>query len=400
MILYIILGIICFLIIIKGIIKFKYNFWYYQPVFHSYDIFYYFSPPKIINREKPIKNKFCDLIKIHTYNSNEITNYTWQKYIRFIQKYSAKNIKNIDIFPDYNSVFSNFHNHNLNCYISQYTEDQFLFDYHKKSTTHHKNILGLITSRPLYITSDGSSFISYYIDFLCTKQSNKFKYENMIWELFQTHIYNQLHENNKYNTFIFTFSKQLEGIRPLSKYHTYCFQLYPVNEKKNSAIIHQENNIYSHLNICKIHLENIHLFLFHIKNNHFKITLTTYISNLYELIKNNTIEIYQLQNADQTMAIYIFKNNGYKYNHKNSIHCIGSMMIINDMNSFLYGFQLSCDKIQMTNDFLLLNNISDNYHIIQYLKKTTKPLLDIPVYMYIWNFIHNTVKSSKMFLLF
>ena len=57
MILYVIGFIITLIILFYIFIKIKYKFWTIQPVFHFYDVHYWFKNIGIINKELPNKNK-------------------------------------------------------------------------------------------------------------------------------------------------------------------------------------------------------------------------------------------------------------------------------------------------------------------------------------------------------
>ena len=67
-------------------IKIKFGFWAYQPVFHIYNLTYYFFPPGIINHKFPEKNKYTNFKNIKTKNVSELSIFKKQQITQFIQK--------------------------------------------------------------------------------------------------------------------------------------------------------------------------------------------------------------------------------------------------------------------------------------------------------------------------
>ena len=65
---FVILVIIIFFIYIR----IKYRFWAMQPVFHVYDLYYWFVNVGIINKELPLKNRYTNFKNIKT--GQETTN--------------------------------------------------------------------------------------------------------------------------------------------------------------------------------------------------------------------------------------------------------------------------------------------------------------------------------------
>jgi hypothetical protein len=80
--LYTIIGII--LLVIYAIIKYKYGFWIHQPVYHIYDISYYFRSNQIIDENLPTMNKYVNLNNIITKNTEGMNEIDWINFINFI----------------------------------------------------------------------------------------------------------------------------------------------------------------------------------------------------------------------------------------------------------------------------------------------------------------------------
>ena len=113
---YILMVIIILYLIIKFYLYKKYGFWYYQPVFHYYDLHYWFFKNQIINNNLPILNKFCNFININTYNMIEIDDKIIKNYINFIKKhyYNTKNAKYTPSEENFKAYFESNSKKSLN----------------------------------------------------------------------------------------------------------------------------------------------------------------------------------------------------------------------------------------------------------------------------------------------
>ena len=72
MMIYILAFLIICIIIFFMYIRIKYKFWVLQPVFHFYDIYYWFVNVGIIRDELPQKNRYTNFKNIITKSSENI----------------------------------------------------------------------------------------------------------------------------------------------------------------------------------------------------------------------------------------------------------------------------------------------------------------------------------------
>ena len=87
--------ILCFGMIITFVIyiyiRLKYGFWIMQPVFHIYDLSYYFKPPGIILDLLPTKNKYTNFKEIDTIIFSNLTLIQKQRLINLIKVHYLQN---------------------------------------------------------------------------------------------------------------------------------------------------------------------------------------------------------------------------------------------------------------------------------------------------------------------
>ena len=93
---YIIIGILLLVLLVYIYIRLSYGFWYYQPVFHVYDFYYYIFPCGIINNELPEKNRYTNLTNIETLFFNHVNGTPkFTQFVNFIQVHFLRNGDNI-----------------------------------------------------------------------------------------------------------------------------------------------------------------------------------------------------------------------------------------------------------------------------------------------------------------
>lgn len=78
-------------------IRFKYGFWFLQPVFHMYNINYMFNSPGIIQHTLPDKNKYTNFKDIDTIVISDLTSIQKQRFVNLIKANYLQNKDNV--FP-------------------------------------------------------------------------------------------------------------------------------------------------------------------------------------------------------------------------------------------------------------------------------------------------------------
>ena len=221
------------LIVIYATIKYKYGFWIHQPVYHIYDLSYYFWANTIINNELPITNKYVNLNNIHTKINTNMSEIDWVNFINFIQKYFLRTDGNV-----YNPKLDNvvpFFKNSTDSLISIYYQDIIYTNLDTSCNISDKNIIGVITSRPLYAIIHNVPISIYYVDYLCVNPNKRKK--GIASELIQTHHYNQRRLNKNIKVSLFKREQDFNWIVPLTHYDT---NVYDMNTYTNEIILHSK----------------------------------------------------------------------------------------------------------------------------------------------------------------
>ena len=167
MLLYIVGAIFLVLLLFAVYIRLKFKFWSLQPVFHFYDIYYWFINVGIIRKELPEINKYVNLKKIQTKQLETLDKLTTRQIISLIKLNYYRNREN-KYDPDANNILPYFVGHNMPTFWSYYAEPELLLDNKTGKTIEETKIVGIITSRPLHVIITNRSamaFDVYYVDF-------------------------------------------------------------------------------------------------------------------------------------------------------------------------------------------------------------------------------------------
>ena len=396
MILYILGFIILLVILFFMYVRIKYRFWALQPVFHFYDIYYWIVNVGIIRHELPEKNRYTNFKQIETLQYDKVTSKYINDFTQLIRNNYLSN-KDNTYSPQKENIIPYFVSHNSKTFWSFYWEPNILIDNKTGEFIDDKKLIGTITSRPLHIDiiKNDISFDVNYIDFLCINKN--FRKKNIAPQLIQTHEYNQCHLNPNICVSLFKREEELTGIVPLTVYTTFCFNMHKWNQPSPldpawNLLVGDKQNIYYLYNFITSHKCS------------WDITILPELSNLMELVTTNNIHVIMLVLNGEIEAAYIFrKTNTYIEKNKSAVSCICSIKGDNITNNiFINVFKNSVWKIKpkdTTYTYLLIEEISDNWILIDNISIKTSPLIKSPTAYFFYNFAYHTFKSKKVLII-
>jgi hypothetical protein len=378
-------------------VRLKYKFWALQPVFHFYDLYYWFVNVGIIHKELPGKNKYVNLKKIVTKEYEQIDELTKKQIITLIQlHYFINNENKYD--PKKENVIPYFIGHNTKTFWSYFLEPELLIDNKTGKTIEENKIIGIITSRPLHVKINSnridSEFDIYYVDYLCVDKN--WRKKNIAPQLIQTHEYNQSHINKKISVSLFKREEELTGIIPLTIYKTYCFNM------KNWRPPKQLEGKYTLLTGDKQNMYYLYNFINEVKKN-WDILIYPEISNIIELVSTNNLFIKMLVVNGNIVSVYIFKKTcSFIEKNKEIISCICSIKGFILTEHFIDGFKIALwSIIKEHNNFsyLTIEDVSDNTCIINNICIKTHPTVISPMAYFFYNFAYSPFKSEKCLII-
>ena len=376
-------------------IRIKNKFWAIQPVFHIYDIGYMIKAPGIINDVLPEQNKYTNFKNIETIVFSELTSLQTQRFINLIKSYYLQNKDNI-FSPNPENIISYFNGHNDKSFISFYNEDNHMIDFNKGTTITDKKIIGVMTSRPVYIVINNgckeAKFRAYYVDYLCVDQLHRKK--GIAPQLIQTHHYNQRRINKNIVISLFKREEELTGIVPLCVYSTFGFPVITWTKPYELS---------AQYSLLEINSQNFrYLFDFiSISGKKFDIIINSEVTNIIDLIKTKNIFIYVIMIDDVIVSAYFFRNSCVQIEKGMEVLSCFASICDCDENIFIQGFKISFWKISSENyfGFSAIEDISDNNIIINNIKNKTKPLVISPTAYFFYNFGYPSFNSNKVLII-
>jgi hypothetical protein len=386
MILYYIIIILWILIIIYGYLKVKYRFWYNQPIFHVYDLHYYLYPG-IIDNELPEKeNMFNNFKNIKTLPFDKVTEK--DEFILFIQNNFLRN-KNFNYVPKKENIIPYLTGlHGGDVFLSLYKRERMIHEQDDST-----EILASMISYPIQIRINNQKMNAYYVDYLCVDSDHRKK--NIAPQMIQTHHYYQRHLNKNITVSVFKREGKLNLAIPICVYTSYGFSI------SNMRLTKLPINI----NLIEVGKNNItHLFDFmQLNNTKFDIFLSTYISNVLELIKTENIYVYMLIQEQNVLAVYYFKKLcTYLEHDKEVLVCYASVNCCKNEDIFIEGMYHSIQNIIKRFPKyvqLYIEGLSDNYILINDLHKMAKPIYQIISAYFFYNLANPSFQPEKTLIL-
>ena len=454
MLLYFIGTIVLLIILFFIFIRIKFRFWAVQPVYHFYDVYYWFFNVGIIRHELPEKNRYTNFKEIETITMDKVSAIKLRDFVDLIQLNYLRDDGNTFI-PEKENIVPYFEGHNSPTFLSLFWQPDFILDMKTNNTIASKMLVGSITSRPLTVTiynvnKDLIKFDVFYVDYLCVKKG--FRKKNIAPQLIQTHEYNQCHMNQKMCVSLFKREGELTGIVPITSYISFLFDMKnwikPPKEmhSKTTLLVGDSQNMYYLYNFINENIkwditivpelsnlislvssknlyiymlfevvqkfnfsdrEIIILFQFVSENiEYFKSNLREPIelSNLMSLVSSKNLYIYILMTDMEIKAIYIFRKTCTNIEKGKSMLSLSGTINSkpNPTNKFIQGFKNALWEILLTNPefhYLAIEDNSDNNCIIENIKIKTHPTCESPTAYFFYNYARSPVSPYRAFII-
>ena len=391
-------GFIACILLIYFYIKIAYPFWNLQPVYHSYDFWRkWSSSPFIIQKNVPMKTKFCNFENIQTYDYLDLQDDEIEKMVDLlISNYipsdqvlftvTKKHINDYFTGQNYASLFSIY-------YEKHYNYGELGIDGNpekKEKQLEYTNVpIGIITSRSVSIfvlnKNEYTKYPCYYWDYLCVKR--ELKHKKLSRNIIQTHEYNQRIKNPGVLISLFKKEEELSyGIVPIVKYTSYTFQIPTMKFDKlpEHCVMVQINktNFGDFVDFLYTFLKNSKVIQF---------SAISDIGSLKNLIETNNIYVYLLKKQKHVLGMYIFKDAKVQYENDDgcAIQCIGSVLNCNNIRLFYLGFLHSLQMITWKTHYkiVLFENIAHNTYIWDFFRTINKDIMEQQNAYYLYNFV-------------
>ncbi len=372
------------------------KFWYTQPVFHIYNIWYWLNPPGLIFDREPEINKYTNIIDIKTYGITDINDTLLDRACNFIKSYYVQS-PNAKYIPTKNNIVDYLKSCNNESYITIYQTPKILFEKAEPSGVLDE-IVSVITARPLNITLKGKTpFTLYYVDNLCVHPD--YRKDGIAPQTIQTHYYNLRKNNPKIKICLFKREGELNAIVPLTTYKTVCFNI-SILQKMNPGSI----------NVIEIGANQLTLFVnfIYLQSKNFDCIIMPDLSNILNMIKTENIYIYGVVQNNNLNACYAFRRPSLFYDKEEAIECFFSLYSKNsdtlkDKNAYITGFNISLNKCKekLKTNILLIEDIGQSGNLVEYLRNNLlNVLFQSPTAFFLYNYACYTVQSKKALIFY
>ncbi len=383
---YSLLTLIIIILIIFAVIKIKFRFWSIQPVFHFYNLWYWLYPPGVIYSSEPEKNKYTNLQNIKFINYDSLNAIQQNQFVTFIQDHYL-NTSDVKYIPEKANIIPYFHN-TKNSFFSMYYKENLDYD-SSNNIVSTSDLIAVMTSRLLNVSINNNDFTTYYVDYLCVHKDHR--KQGIAQEIIQTHDYYQRNNTNVLTSF-FKREGQLNAIVPLVVYRTYGFNF----EYWNKHI-----DLHPQIKILRINKNNINLVSTFIQKNKslFKVYVCPDINILIDLIETGNIMIYVLMQNSNVLSIYFFRDSSTFYHKRRALDCFASINNSIDDMVFIAGLSKIIKELKSDYKFLIIENISHNYKIIENILKDHTPYFVSPTAYYFYNFAIRPVNDHESLII-
>jgi len=390
-------------------------FWSKQPVFHWYNLSYWLSgPPGLISKELPLINKYVDFLNIKTFsltaNENENENKESTNICEFIKdNYIAVGTNNVNAVysPTKANILDYLLHSNHPSYFTVYQEPKLFIQAEKDKNISSKDIVAVISARPLYVRlnkkslfgSEKTMFTTYYVENLCVHPA--YRKKGIASTVIQTHYYNLRQQNKQITTCLFKREGKLNAIVPLVAFNTYCLSL--------AGLVN--NLLAPHHTLIEIGVTQLHLCMDFIKSQmtRFSCVILPDVTSLTHLIKTGNIKIYCLLGTTNAVgansniiACYIFRLLELTYNGKITCECIASIHTNGGkVDLFHYGFHQACNILKEKHNISLLL-MEETAHTSILLTPTLKSLIQFisPTAFFFYNYACHTLKGKECLIVY
>lgn len=401
-------------------VKLKYGFWYYQPVYHSYNLNYMFYRGVIQKEDpEPTKNKFYNSEIVFQNMQNIIQGSTdktedprIQQIIQFIHTEYC-NTNGQHFAPTAQQFIPYFKGHHHPCYISVLYEKELLQDIKHNDIIDRRRIRAIFTGRPLHVQifhpRNPDEFSVHYADYLCVARMDRKK--GTAPQMIQTHEYEQRRATPAIQVSLFKKEGRLNhGIVPLTTYPIYCFMCK--GWKKPAPLTPPYK-------VLAVHAQNYRFlreFINRVVPARMDVCVMPDLANILELLQTQNLFFYVLMRGDNIGGAYFFKNTAMIFSTdvngdgKTALMCIGSLWdpAIVSADLFLSGFKNAFWDIlqqgqkgkQHNFGYCAMENMSDNGPLIENIRKKSRPVFQTPGAFYFYNYAYPTIRSNKLFILY
>jgi len=423
-ILYFLVIILTLYLILLAIIRVKMQFWRTQPVFHFYNLKYWWKPPGFINKEPPAVNKYVNLVNNKLLNlsteekNGEIIEKKIDKICQFIQDYYVMH-PSASYKPSRDDIMAYLQSTNQPSFFNVYQQPTYLLENGTPtpSGAPEEEILGVASARVLNVTfypknknnknnknikknkKKTIAFPVYYVDNLCVKPD--YRKKGIPPQMIQTFYYNVSRTNPKVPAYMFKKEGKLTAIVPLVYYETHSFD---ITHFQTDYILNPA------MNLLEIKEQQFNLLISFIQEQkiNFDCVILPDVSSLLHLIKLEKLLVYGILLGSELIATYVFRPLELYYEGKQTVECIAIISNCKTSEVLVAGFNMSLLRCKNKNknscqaDILLIEGTAHSSAVIKALisNYTVSKKFTSPTAFFLYNYACKSLQKEKTLLIY
>ena len=344
-------------------------FWAQQPVFHVYDLPYYFMKPGVIEEKKTSVSKWVNHKNMLSVSSVEANKPYQKEMTKLIAAHYLRN-KSLEYIPK---------DENIEPYIN--TRDVLVLHYY-----YADRMIGTITLRSVNMTISGHSPPVQYVDFLCVHKDHRKK--GIAQELIAT-LYHEQRRKSYYKVSLFKNEGMQRGIIPLCIYRSYRLSLRDYVMMKLAPPYGLEE-------LTDKTFHTMYPILKYIVNE-FECSVSMDMCHMLLLLSTKNILIYKLQYRNKVLAVYFVRNTNCYHGGREVKELYCSYKTVDCSNElFVLGCGQMMGEIKKNCDEIIIENIGHSRWLVDEFRSLVTSSYITGYYLY--NYIHKTVSPSRVYI--
>jgi hypothetical protein len=403
-ILYIIGFIILLYLSLSCFLRIKMPFWRTQPVFHFYNLKYWWKPPGFISLKPPPVNKYVNLVNTKLINlstEEEPERKTLiEKICKFIQDYYVIH-PDAAYKPRQEDIMAYLESTNHPSYFNLYQEPTLLLANGTPSETLDDMLIGVISARVLNVTflkkkgKKRIAFPVYYIDNLCVQPG--YRKKGIPPQLIQTFHYSLSRQNPRVQAYMFKKEGKLNAIVPLVHYETHSFDI---------RAFQTEMILNPSMTLLSIGTQQLNVLISFIKEQmpKFDCVVLPDVSSVLNLLKLEKLLVFGILFGTELIAAYVFRPLELFYEGQKTVECVAIISNCKDSAVLVAGFNMSLLKVRekCQTNILLIEANAHSQPVIAALCSNTSAVRKFtsPTAFFLYNYASYSVNKDKILLIY
>lgn len=364
------------------VIRSRSGFWYMQPVFHAYDLHHWIFTNRVIMEDLPEPNKYVTPIDVSTFTASSLTDTVIGDVCDCIREHFLRT-ELASYNPTDEEVMGFLESSTTPSYVSIYS-----------GASPSKNIVGVITARPLYVHIHDRDIPVNYVDNLCIDSG--YRKNGYAPRLIQTLEYDIRRDNPSVKVCLFKREGEMTAIVPITTYTTYGVDIERIPRKtleySSAKVVRVSSG--SLINLASFVKDMGSKFSCHIHPDK-----QTFISQL----KKRYLDCWMMIDSGVIYAAFFIKNTSIHADGRDCIELVASINACPHEDTFFNAFATSlrraCRSYKAKR--ILIESTGHNSIILEHLERhNVKHISSCPTAFFLYNYAALSVPAKDCLFIY